>query len=74
MFQYFIVWFVIGIVVGFVGGKVLKKKPCGYLRVDHSDPNDPPLLFLELKTDFDYVKRQQEVTFKVEIEDFVPHN
>lgn len=74
MFQCFIVWFVIGIVVGFVGGKVLKKKPCGYLRVDHSDPSDPPLLFLELKTDLDYVRRQQEVTFEVKIEDFVPHN
>lgn len=74
MFQYFMIGLVIGIVVGFIGVKVLKKKPCGYLRVDHSDPSDPPLLFLELKTDLDYVKKQKEVSFKVKIEDFVPHN
>lgn len=74
MFQYFIVWFITGIIVGFIGGKILKKKPCGYLRVDHSDPSDPPLLFLELQTNVEHVTKQKEVSFKVKVEDFVPHN
>lgn len=74
MFQYFMVGLIIGIIVGFIGVKVLKKKPCGYLRVDHSDPSDPPLLFLELQTNVEHITKQKEVSFKVKVEDFVPHN
>lgn len=72
-------YFILGCVLGtFIGGLCIglfvKKKPCGYLRVDHSDPSDPPLLFLELETSVEHVTKQKEVTFKVKVENYLPHN
>lgn len=64
----------IGLIVGYFAHRTPKSRVCGYLRVDHSDPSDPPLLFLELKTDVETVSRQKEVCFKVKVEDFIPHN
>lgn len=68
----------IGLVIGFLVGRFVfrtaKDKVYGYLRVDHSDPSDPPLLFLELRTSVEAVAKQKEVRFKVKVEDFLPHN
>lgn len=64
----------IGIVIGILIGAVLfHRRPIGNLRVDHSDPTSDPYLFLELGTDVGSVMRKKYVTFKVRIEDFLPH-
>lgn len=64
----------IGIVIGILIGAVLfRRRPVGNLRVDHSDPTSGPYLFLELGTDVGTVMRKKYVTFKVRIEDFLPH-
>lgn len=63
-----------GLLIGYVVHRASKRKVYGYLRVDHSDPSDPPLLFLELRTDVETIAKQKEVVFKVKVEDFVPHN
>lgn len=59
-----------GIVVGLVFGY---KRPVGDLRVDRSDPTNPPYLFLELDTDVYAIMRKKHVIFRVKCEDFVPH-
>lgn len=64
----------IGIVVGILIGAILFRcRPVGNLRVDHSDPTSGPYLFLEFGTDFGTVIRKKYVTFKVRVEDFLPH-
>lgn len=74
MLQGIMIGLAIGLAIGYLVCRVSKDKVYGYLRVDHSDPSDPPLLFLELKTDVETVSKQKKVCFKVKVEDFVPHN
>lgn len=56
---------------GFENGKEI----FGTLRMDHSDIEEPPYLFLELKGHtVDDISRQKFVTFAVEPKDFLPRN
>lgn len=52
-----------------------RRRPIGNLRVDRSDPSDSPYLFLELDpgTDVNRIIRSKYVTFRVKLEDFIPH-
>ena len=64
----------IGIVIGILIGAILfRRRPVGNLRVDYSDPTSGPYLFLELGTDVGTVMRKKYVTFRVRVEDFLPH-
>ena len=45
----------------------------GNLRVDRSDPNDVPYLFLELKKAVESVSSKKYVIFKVVNENFISH-
>lgn len=64
----------IGIIIGvFIGAVLFRRRPMGNLRVDHSDPTGEPYLFLELNTDVGAVMRKKYVTFKVRVENFLPH-
>ena len=61
-------------IIGFViGWCVHRERPLGDLRVDRSDPTSEPLLFLELDTDVPTVMRRKRVTFRVKLENFIPH-
>ena len=43
---------VIALIIGFLlGVAVFYRRPVGNLRIDQSDPADPPYLFLELSSD-----------------------
>lgn len=65
--------FGIGILVGIVCTTVLtRSKSVGYLRIDTSDPDDGPYLFLELSKDIGEIYRKKYVTFKVKLENFIP--
>lgn len=67
--------FGIGIIIGVLIGAILfHKRPAGNLRVDRSDPTCEPYLFLELGTDVHTVMRKKYVTFKVRVENFLPHD
>ena len=57
----------------FVGRATSRPRLFGNLRVDRSDPDSPPYLFLELATDVGSVISQKYVTFKVRVENFLPH-
>lgn len=49
----------------------IKKRTIGTLRVDQSDPDDEPYLFLELTSNVDTIKRHKHVTFRVNVENYL---
>lgn len=64
----------IGIVLGFSIFLIMSQKNMiGNLRVDSSDLEDDPYLFLELETDVKSISRKKYVLMKVRVEDFIPH-
>lgn len=65
---------IVALTIGFVIGRFIPcGRPVGSLRVDRSDPSEEPYLFLELGTDVRSVMRKKFVTFRVKVEDFLPH-
>lgn len=62
--------FALGILAGLVTAWIIKPRPMGRLRIDHSDP-DGPYLFLEIKVHPDEIMRRKEVIFEVKAEDFI---
>jgi hypothetical protein len=68
-----VIYVVIGIVIGFIGASVIRRKhPVGFLRIDKSDP-DGPYLFLELKKSVNEIIAQRTILLEVKREDFIPH-
>ncbi len=68
-----VIYVVIGILIGFIGASVIRRKhPVGFLRIDKSDP-DGPYLFLELKKSISEIVTQKTVLLEVKREDFIPH-
>lgn len=63
---------VISIFIGFLIGHYIHKKPIGILRVDHSDPDDKPYLFLEMDIEPDKLIHNKYVMFKVNTESYIP--
>ena len=65
--------FGIGVAVGCILTTViLRIKSVGILRVDTSDPDDSPYLFLELTKGLDTIYRKKYVSLKVCIKSFLP--
>ena len=70
-----IILLIIGQITGYLRGLKNGKEIFGTLRMDHSDAEEPPYLFLELKGyTVDDISRQKFVTFAVEQKDFLPRN
>lgn len=70
-----IIMLIIGQITGYLRGLKNGKEIFGTLRMDHSDIEEPPYLFLELKGHtVDDISRQKFVTFAVEPKDFLPRN
>lgn len=64
----------IALVIGFAIGRASKHdRPLGDLRVDRSDPDSGPMLFLELNADIPAIMRQRYATFRVKVENYLPH-
>lgn len=76
------IWFwgigglVLGLLLGFGLSVVIKrKKPVGTLRVDRSDPEEAPYLFLELERDgMDKIHKAKTVVFKVDLSSYLARN
>jgi hypothetical protein len=72
-------WALIGVfTLGFVVGSIVttivfRRKAVGALRVDHSDPSEPPYLFLELSSDLGSVIRKRHVTLNVDVKNYISH-
>lgn len=61
-----IIFFVIGVVVGVaIGTRINKPKVEGILKMDGSDPEFPPLMFLELHSNVVSVYNKEYATFKI---------
>lgn len=68
-----VIYVIIGILIGFVGASIIRRKhPVGFLRIDKSDP-DGPYLFLELKKSVNEIIAQRTILLEVKREDFIPH-
>ena len=68
-----VIIFVMGVLIGRIFTIIIARiNSVGSLRVDTSDPDDNPYLFLELSKDTNYVFRKKYVTLKVNTKDFVP--
>lgn len=71
-------WLIIAFGVGVITGcvittMVLRSRAIGYMRVDRSDPDDGPYLFLELKRDVSDICSKKYVTCEVKVENFISH-
>lgn len=64
-----------GILAGIFAAKVIfQEKPIGSLRVDDSDPDSGPYLFLELDPDgADAIYKQRYVRLRVELKNYISH-
>ena len=70
-----LIWLLAGILIGLLVSKfVFKDKPIGSLRVDKSDPDSEPYLFLELDAGgmSDFYKKQS-VRLRVKIKNYISH-
>ena len=65
-----IIGFVMGVISTLVFS-VLSRRTYGTLRVDNSDPEDGPYLFLELTTDVNSIKKRKRVSFKVNVKNYL---
>ena len=70
----------IGLLIGIMGGVLLsrfifREKPVGSLRVDESDPDSGPYLFLELdRSGADAIYKQRYVRLRVELKNYISSN
>ena len=65
---------IVSVIIGIVIGRLThRERPLGNLRVDQSDPTDKPYLFLELDTDVRTIMHKKHATFRVKVENFIPH-
>lgn len=64
--------FIAGVIAG-VGGAilVLLKTKGGTLRIDRSDPDSEPYMFLELTESLPSVMRKKYVVFRVNLENYI---
>ena len=69
----FILFFV-GVSLGVsIASIIFRSHFIGDLRIDNSDPDDVPYLFLELSKDIGEIYRKKYVIFKVSLKNFIPH-
>lgn len=68
---------IVGLLIGIMAGVLLsrfifREKPVGSLRVDESDPDSGPYLFLELDR-ADAIYKQRYVRLRVELKNYISH-
>jgi len=62
-----------GLVVAFIFLIIRKSRIVGKLRIDRSDPEDGPYMFLELSKSINQVESKKHIVLEVKSEDFIPH-
>lgn len=64
----------IGLVVGIgTGYLITRPKPSGYIRIDRSDPDEPPMLFLESRINIYELSKKKYVIYEVKIKNYISH-
>lgn len=73
----FVLLLVAAVILGFVVGvicvrtSIRNERLVGTLRVDNSDPDDVPYLFLELTSNPEVIKQRKYVTLKVDVKNYL---
>ena len=70
-----IIVLLIGVVIGMLVSRfIFREKPVGSLRVDESDPDSGPYLFLESdRSGADAIYKQRYVRLRVELKNYISH-
>lgn len=72
MFLLIIIGFILGLGIGYIAAKfTYDKEPIGDLRIDESDPEDGPYLFLELNSRPNTFKHLNRVTLNVVAKNYI---
>lgn len=70
-----IIVFLAGVLVGtIIYAIAIKTASVGTLRIDQSDPEDSPYLFLELDKNLSYIASKKYVTMKVNLKNYISHD
>lgn len=70
-----IIVFLAGVLIGtIIYAIAVKTASVGTLRIDQSDPEDSPYLFLELDKNLATISSKKYVTMKVERKNYISHN
>lgn len=64
----FIIAFILGAAIG---AHPNKKHPVGTLRIDRSDPEEAPYMFLELSTDPRNLMKEKQIVLDVNMENYL---
>lgn len=68
-------YIIAALVLGFAIGRLSNiKQVIGVIRVDNSDPEDGPYLFLELKKGMAKFEHGDIVSFKINTESYISHD
>lgn len=70
-----IIYLLAGLLIGIgVSRFIFREKPIGSLRVDDSDPDSGPYLFLELNRDgTEEIYKKKHICLKVELKNYISH-
>jgi hypothetical protein len=70
-----IIVFLAGVLVGtIIYAIAIKTASVGTLRIDQSDPEDSPYLFLELEKNLSVIAPKKYVIMKVELKNYISHD
>lgn len=70
----YVIAFGMGMVAGIIIFSVITfSKRMGNLRIDMSDPDDKPYLFLELKGDIRKLCHKKQIILRIKKENYIPH-
>ena len=70
----YVVCLFIGLLIGLSAGiwfANLDRKEVGTLKIDDSDPDDGPYLFLEIPSNPNVLKKYKYITLKVDVDNYV---
>jgi len=72
-------WMTISYATGLLAGLIIayiyiRSRSVGCIRIDRSDPEEPPLLFLELHTSVETVSNGKYVILSVKNKNFINHD
>ena len=64
------IYIIVSLIIGFIFGitiksVITKRKSIGFLRIDRSDPEDGPYLFLELEKSISNFENKKYITRKI---------
>ena len=70
-----IIAFLVGVLIGTILYAIaMKTASVGTLRIDQSDPEDSPYLFLELKKNVNNIASNKYVIMEVKCENYISHD